>query len=106
MAIRYRGLALYSVLLAAVAAAWLAHGFAADVAFPPAWAALLVIAACLLVWQLGIPAPRVGLASMERLPQVGLLLVLEPAVAAALCATASFLWPLVNRRYRQDSWRV
>lgn len=106
MAIRYRGLALYSVLLAAVAAAWLAHGLAAASAFPPAWVALLAVAACLVVWQLGIPAPRVGLASMERLPQIGLLLVLEPPVAAALCATASFLWPLVNRRYRQDSWRV
>ena len=40
---------------------------------------------------------------MERVPQIGLLLVFSPAVAAAICATASFLWPLFNRAYSQGS---
>ena len=40
---------------------------------------------------------------MERVPQIGLLLVFSPAVAAAICATASFIWPLFNRAYSQGS---
>lgn len=106
MAIRYRGLALYSVLLVAVTAAWLVLALPPASAFPPLWVAALCIAACLFVWHFGIPAPRIGLASMERLPQVGLLLTLDPAVAAILCGAASFLWPLVNRRYSQGSAQV
>lgn len=106
MALRYRGLALYSVLLAVATAVWLAQGLLAAPGFPPVWVAALCIAACLFVWQFGVPAPRVGLASMERLPQIGLLLVLDPAVAAAICGAASLLWPLVNRRYSQGSRQV
>ncbi|MEX2123469.1 MAG: diguanylate cyclase [Woeseia sp.] len=43
---------------------------------------------------------------MERLPQIGVLLVLSPPVAAAICAAASLLWPLLNRGYSQGSVRV
>ena len=46
---------------------------------------------------------RIGLISMERVPQIGLLLVFSPAAAAAICATASFIWPLFNRAYSQGS---
>ncbi len=106
MAVRYRLLAAYSALLAALAAAWLAHGLDASPGLPPAWAVALCIAASLAVWQFGVPAPRVGLASMERLPQIGLLLVLDPATAAAICGAASLVWPLINRRYSQGSLRV
>lgn len=106
MALRYRGLTVYSVLLAAATLAWLAHGLSTSAGFPPLWVVVLCIAANLLVWQFGVPAPRVGLASMERLPQIGLLLVLEPPVAASICGLASLLWPLVSRRYSQGSLRV
>lgn len=103
---RYRRLGLYSLLLAAAAAGWLGAALRAEPGFPPAWAVLLAIGACLFVWQFGLPAPRVGLASMERLPQIGLLLVLPPAVAAAICAAASLLWPLLNRSYSQGSLKL
>ncbi|HEX7061284.1 MAG TPA: diguanylate cyclase [Woeseiaceae bacterium] len=106
MAVRYRGLAVYSVLLAALTAAWLAHDLAAAPDFPAAWVVALCIAASLTVFHFGVPAPRVGLASMERLPQIGLLLVLDPAIAATICGAASLVWPLINRRYSQGSPRV
>src|SRR5690606_38574105 len=106
MAVRYRGLAVYSALLAALTAAWLAHDLAAAPGFPAAWVVALCIAASLGVFHFGVPAPRVGLASMERLPQIGLLLVLDPAIAAAICAAASLIMPLINRRYSQGSLRV
>lgn len=106
MTSRYRPLVLYASLLAAAAAGWLAHGLANTSAFPAAWVVALAIAANLFVWQFGVPAPRVGLASMERLPQIGLLLVFPPPVAAAICAAASLLWPLINRNYSQHSVKV
>ena len=74
--------------------------------FPAWWVILLCIGACLFVWQFGLRAPRLGLISMERLPQIGLLLVFEPAVAASICAAASLTWPLVSRRYSQGSITV
>ena len=102
MASRYRALAAYSALLAAGAGAWLAVELSATPAFPPAWVAALAVVACLFVFQFGLHT-RIGLISMERVPQIGLLLVFSPAVAAAICATASFLWPLFNRAYSQGS---
>ena len=93
MVSRYRSLALYSVLLAALTGAWLVHGPVDSHDFPPWWAIVLCVAACLFVWQFGLPAPRVGLISMERVPQVGLLLVLDAPVAASICAVASRCGP-------------
>src|SRR5688572_31938159 len=101
---RYRPLAIYSLLLAAATFAWLASELSGPaVYFPAVWIVFLCVAFNLFVWQFGIPSPWVGLTSMERLPQVGLLLVLSPAVAAAICAVASFLWPLFNRGYSHGS---
>jgi diguanylate cyclase (GGDEF)-like protein len=102
MASRYRALAAYSAVLAAGAVAWLAVELRATSTFPPAWAAVLVVVACLFVFQFGLRT-RICLISMERVPQIGLLLVFDPAVAAAICATASFIWPLFNRAYSQGS---
>jgi diguanylate cyclase (GGDEF)-like protein len=102
MASRYRALAAYSALLAAVAGAWLAVELMATAAFPPAWLVAIAVVACLFVFQFGLHM-RIGLISMERVPQIGLLLVFSPAVAAAICATASFIWPLFNRAYSQGS---
>jgi len=103
---RYRPLAIYSLLLALVAVAWLAQGLRGAQDFPVAWIAAAWIAVCLAIWQFGIPVPRVGLTSMERVPQVGLLLVFSPPVAAALCGAAAFLWPLLSRSYSHGSPRA
>ena len=100
---RYRPLAVYSLLLAVAAGAWLAAELAGATDFPPLWIAAACVAFNLFVFQFGIPSPWVGLTSMERLPQVGLLLVLSTPVAAVICATASFLWPLFNRGYSHGS---
>jgi len=43
---------------------------------------------------------------MERVPQIALLLTVSAPVAAAICAMASLLWPLLSRRYSHGSLRV
>ncbi len=106
MASRYRSLALYTLVLATGTAVWLWQSLGAGTAFPPLWVVALLMVACLFVWQFGLPAPRVGLTSMERLPQIGLLLALDPPVAASICAAASLLWPLLNRSYSHRSLRM
>ena len=103
---RYGALAIYSILLACVAVGTLSLALLRGGGFPPWWVVLLGIGACLFVWQFGLRAPRLGLISMERLPQIGLLLVFEPAIAASICAAASLTWPLVSRRYSQGSLKV
>ncbi|HYJ39223.1 MAG TPA: GAF domain-containing protein, partial [Steroidobacteraceae bacterium] len=103
---RYGALAIYSTLLACVAVGTLTLAFLQGVDFPAWWVVLLGIGSCLFVWQFGLRAPRLGLISMERLPQIGLLLVFEPVVAASICAAASLTWPLVSRRYSQGSFKV
>jgi len=80
---RYGTLAIYSILLACVAAGALLLASLRGAEFPAWWVVLLGIGACLFVWQFGLRAPRLGLISMERLPQIGMLLVFEPAVAAS-----------------------
>lgn len=106
MASRYTSLAVYAVLLAVSAASWLVYELRGIESFPPVWIALVCIVANLFVWQFGLPAPRVGLISLERLLHVGLLLTFAPAVAASICAVASLAWPLVSRSYSQGSWRT
>src|SRR5688572_21937877 len=103
---RYGALAIYSTLLACVAIGTLTLALLRGVDFPAWWVVLLGIGSCLFVWQFGLRAPRLGLISMERLPQIGLLLVFEPVVAASICAAASLTWPLVSRRYSQGSFKV
>src|SRR6187431_775655 len=102
---RYGALAIYSMLLACVAGGTLLLALR-GVDFPAWWVILLCIGACLFVWQFGLRAPRLGLISMERLPQIGMLLVFDPAVAAAICGAASLTWPLVSRRYSHGSLEV
>jgi diguanylate cyclase (GGDEF)-like protein len=103
---RYRALVVYSLFLAALAGMWLIADLRDAASFPPWWAVTLCVIANLFVWQFGLKAPRIGLISMERIPQIGLLLVLEAPVAASICAAASFMWPLFNREYSHGSMRV
>src|SRR5688572_14255759 len=67
---RYGALAVYSILLTCVAVGALLMALLDGVRFPPWWVVLLGIAACQFVWQFGLRAPRLGLISMERLPQI------------------------------------
>jgi diguanylate cyclase (GGDEF)-like protein len=106
MVSRYHRLAIYSVLLAGAAAWWLSRSLVGVHDAPPTWVAAALIAACLFVWQFGVPVPRVGLTSMERVPQIGMLLVFSPPVAAAICAAGSVLWPLISPRYSHGSARA
>ena len=106
MSSRYRSLAIYSSALAIAAGCWLAYGLAGAHDFPPVLGIVFSVTSCLFVWQFGVRAPRVGLISMERVPQLGLLLIFEAPVAAAICASASFLWPLMNRAYSHGSAKV
>src|SRR5688500_18869827 len=103
---RYLKLTLYTGLLAAAAAGALALMWMRGASFPSWWVVILGIAGSLFVWQFGLRAPRLGLISMERLVQIGLLLVYEPVVAASICAAASLTWPLVSRRYSHGSLKV
>jgi diguanylate cyclase (GGDEF)-like protein len=103
---RYGTLAAYSALLACAAITALALEVIDGARFPAWWVVLIGVGANLFVWQFGLRAPRLGLISMERVPQIGLLLVFEPAVAASICAGASLIWPLVSRRYSQGSLQV
>jgi diguanylate cyclase (GGDEF)-like protein len=102
MASRYRALAAYSAVLAAGAGAWLVSELSRTSTAPSAWVVALAVVACLFVFQFGLRT-RIGLISMERVPQIGLLLVFDAPIAAAICATASFIWPLFNRAYSQGS---
>jgi diguanylate cyclase (GGDEF)-like protein len=106
MASRYGSLGLYALVVAAVATLWLVRELMAIPQFPPLWAAALCIGACLFVWQFGLTAPRVVLTSMERLPQIGALLIFEAPVGAAACALASLAWPFVSRQYSYGSLKV
>lgn len=103
---RYGALAVYSMLLASLASGVLVLAWMRGAEVPSWWVILLGIGTCLFVWQFGLRAPRLGLISMERVPQIGLLLVFEPVVAASICAAASLAWPLVSRRYSQGSLNV
>lgn len=106
MASRYRLLGIYVAVLLAFALLCLTLGMRSVSIFPSLLTSILAVATCLLVWQYGLPHPRVGLLSLERLPQVGLLLVFDPAIAAAICGSASLLWPFLNRSYSQGSLKV
>jgi diguanylate cyclase (GGDEF)-like protein len=105
MGSRYGKLGLYSWTLALVASVWVARRLALS-ELPPPWVLALCVGACLFVFHFGVRAPRVGLISMERVPQMGLLLTLSPPAAAVTCAIGSLLWPILNRRYNQGSISV
>jgi diguanylate cyclase (GGDEF)-like protein len=73
----------------------------------PDWPVLAVFVALqLLVWHFGFAAPALGMLSMERMPQVAALCLLPMPYAAILISLPALLFPLLNRRYRQDSWAV
>jgi hypothetical protein len=105
MGSRYGALALYSALLAAVAGVWLAGALKDGAAFPPLWVAAIGVAANLFLWRFGLRT-RMGLISMERVPQIALLLAFSAPAAAVICGAASFIWPLVSRTYSQGSLQV
>jgi diguanylate cyclase (GGDEF)-like protein len=106
MATRYRRLGVYTGTLMFAALAWLTWGLVTQESLPGPLTVLLGVGFCLFVWQFGLPHTRVGLLSLERLPQIGLLLTLPPPAAAAICGLASLLWPFLSRSYSQGSLKV
>ena len=74
--------------------------------WPPVQAVVVFVVLQLVVWQYHFTAPGLGMLSMERMPQVAALCVLPMPQAAVLIALPALLFPMVNRRYRQDSWAV
>ncbi|HRQ66097.1 MAG TPA: sensor domain-containing diguanylate cyclase [Xanthomonadaceae bacterium] len=106
MTTRYRRLGIYVGILVATTLVAVAGGLSGAPAFPGPLVFVACMAACLFVWQFGLPHPRVGLLSLERLPQIGLLLTFEPVVAATICAVASLIWPYLNPGYSQGSLKV
>jgi diguanylate cyclase (GGDEF)-like protein len=106
MAARYRRQGYYVALVAVLATIALASTLPGDGPAPSAFAIFVCVAASLFVWQFGLPAPAIGLVSLERVPQVGMLLVFTPSMAALIAAIASLIWPYMNRRYNQGSLKV
>ena len=99
-------LALYccSLPVPAVAALWWLRDSYAVWPSPLQWA--LAVCALLIVWHFGLPAAVGGLRSMERVPQIALLLVGGPVPAALQCALAAVAFPFTHAAYRQNSWRI
>lgn len=97
---------IYNLALATAMALALRALWPADAAWPSAGLYAACVAFQLFVWHFGLGVPYIGLMSMERVPQVAVLLSFEPAVAAMVNATASLLWPFINRLYNQGSLAV
>jgi diguanylate cyclase (GGDEF)-like protein len=96
----------YNLLLVAGVGTALHALLPADPVWPPAWFYAACVAFQLFVWHFGLGVPYIGLMSMERVPQVAVLLTLEPALAAIVNASSSLLWPFINRLYNQGSLAV
>ena len=106
MITRYGRQVAYVLLLGVFAGACLTHALAVETPLPGPFVAVFCVGAGLFVFHLGMPVPAIGLVSLERVTQVGMLLVFEPGTAAALNAIASLIWPFTNRRYSQGSLKV
>lgn len=65
-----------------------------------------LVAAFLLIWHFSLPAPTVGIISLERLPQIATLLVVGPVESGLINAIAAIIWPFTSRSYSQGSWRI
>src|SRR5690606_23518993 len=61
--------------------------------WPSTTQVVLAVLALLTVWHFGLPAAVGGLRSMERVPQVALLLVGGPLPAALQCSLAALAFP-------------
>lgn len=74
--------------------------------WPSLWQVVLAVGCLLLVWHFGLPAAVGGVRSLERVPQIALLLVGGPLPAALQCALAALIFPFTHTAYRQGSWRI
>lgn len=106
MAVRYLRQAAYVLLIAVLTGGSLFHAFDGGASWPSMTVTLFCVGAGLFVFHLGLPVPTIGLVSLERVPQVGMLLVFEPVTAAALSSIASLIWPFTSPRYNQGSLKV
>ncbi|MCB1560748.1 MAG: sensor domain-containing diguanylate cyclase [Xanthomonadales bacterium] len=101
-----RRLALYCLLLPLLAAptVWLV----ADhyLRWPLAGQVVFGVASLLFVWHFGIPGVVGGVRSMERVPQVAMLLIGGPVPAIVQNVIAALIFPFTHAGYRQNSWRI
>jgi diguanylate cyclase (GGDEF)-like protein len=67
---------------------------------------VLGVIAFLIIWQLGVPMPYIGLVSMERVIQFFLLLTIDFHQAAIINAIAAMIWPFINKKYSQSSFKL
>ena len=74
--------------------------------WPAPEAMLLGVAGLLFVWHFGVPGVVGGVRSMERVPQVAMLLIGGPVPAIAQNVIAAVIFPFTHAAYRQNSWRV
>lgn len=73
----------------------------------PDWPlALACVASYLVAWHFGIPAAVAGVRSLERVPQVAILLTFGPLPAACLNAAAALVFPFTSPSYSQRSLRI
>jgi diguanylate cyclase (GGDEF)-like protein len=68
---------------------------------PSGWALAGFTALSALTMAMGFPAPRVGSVALDRVSQIGMILIFGPFAAALITAFASFIWPFIGW-YRQD----
>lgn len=98
---KVKRIALYAgglFLVAVVVLGWYAWQFPAHW---PAWYVFVAFAAAGLLILLGsFPAPVLGTVSLDRIYQVGTILIFGPVPAACLNALISLVWPFLDRSRR------
>lgn len=65
---------------------------------------LISMAFSIFIITWGFPAPYVGHTSLDRVVQIGAILIFGPVEAAWINALASLVWPLLDRKHNQGSW--
>jgi diguanylate cyclase (GGDEF)-like protein len=92
----------YALGLAALVA--LAVGAApGELALPPLPVLVGTVALTLLTWHRGFATRYLGLLSLERVPQIAVLLAFGPIPGALANGLSSLIFPFTNRGYRQGS---
>lgn len=103
---RYQLQVLWGLTLLIGVLAILCTVFAESLSLPSPAVTAALVAAYLLIWHFSLPAPTVGIISLERLPQIATLLVVGPVESGLINAIAAIIWPFTNRSYSQGSWRI
>jgi len=90
----------------ALCAALVVQAAPGALALPPPAILLATVALTLFTWHSGFATRYLGLLSLERLPQVAVLLVLGPVAGALTNALSSAIFPFTSHGYRQGSLQL